>query len=115
MENEVQTLRAVFGRGQLLSANEQPIDVRYDVVLVALPVDINPGSSPGEVQWQWSKAEGFVTLVDNSDVGLIDVRVEYTLEFADGRRCRVLLGHDRNMSMIRFIITCLPAESVQIA
>jgi hypothetical protein len=115
MENEVQPLRAVFGRGCLFRTNEPPIAVRYDVVLVALPVAITTVASPGEVQWQWSKAEGFITLVDNSDVGLIDVNVEYTLELADGRRCRALLGHDRNMSMTRFIITCSPADSVQIA
>ena len=110
MENEVQSLHAVFGRGQLMRGKEPPIDVRYDVVLVALPVAMTIVGSPSEVQWEWTKAEGFVTLVDNNDVGLIDVSVEYTLELADGRRCRALLGHDHNMLMTRFLITYSPAE-----
>lgn len=105
-----QTHRAFFGFGQLVRDNEPPINVRYDIVVTARPVDAFAVVDPAEQQWEWDKAEGFVTLVSNSDVGLIDPTPEYTLLLPNGRQCRLTLSH--GVSLTRFLITCPPGDLI---
>jgi hypothetical protein len=107
-----QTHRAFFGLGRLVRDNNPPIQVRYDVVVTSRPADAFAEVDPTEQQWEWDKAEGFVTLVNHSDVGLIEPNQAYTLLLADGRRCRPALSHDRDKSLTRFLITCPPNDLV---
>lgn len=106
MENVPFIYRAFFGLGQLVCDDQPPIAVRYDIVAKARQVD-------GEQQWEWEKAEGFVTLVDNADIGFVDPGKAYTLEFPDGSRCRPVLRHEDNMSPARFVIECPPGDLVE--
>ncbi len=105
-----QTHRAFFGLGQLVRDNESPIAVRYDIVVTARPVDAFAVVDPAEQQWEWDKAEGFVTLVNDGDAALISLDLGYMLVLADGRQCRLKLS--QGMSLTRFIITCPPSDLI---
>jgi len=107
-----QTHRAFYGIGQLVRSNEPPIAVRYDIVVAARPVGIFTDVAPDEQQWEWDKAEGFVTLVNSADVGLVQPGQAYTLMLPDGRQCRPTLRHGYNMAPMRFLIECLPSGLV---
>ena len=108
MITEPQTYRAFFGLGHLVRDDGPPIKVRYDIVVASRRIDTSVPAGPGIHGCEYG--EGFIVLIDNGAVGLIDVSLEYTLECADGKLYRAMLGHDRNMSLTRFLITCSPSD-----
>ena len=110
MITDPNTYRAFFGLGQLVRDDGPPIRVRYDIVAASRRVDTSSLAGPGESLQGCEQGEGFVMLMDNSDAGLIDVSLKYTLECVDGKRCQAVLSHDRNMSLTRFLMACSPAD-----
>lgn len=105
-----QTHRAFFGLGQLVRSNDPPIVVSYDIVVIARRVDGFMQDGQDEQQWEWDKAVGFVTLMDDAEIVRIDPGQEYTLVLANGRVCRPTLLHGYNKLPARFSFECLPTE-----
>lgn len=110
MATEPPTYRAFYGLGQLVPDEGPAIKVRYDIVVASRRVDTSNLAGLGESLRGCELGEGFIMLMDNSDVGLIDVSQMYTLECVDGKRCRAVLRYNHNMSLTRFLITCSPAD-----
>lgn len=116
--------RIFSGRGQLFQEDRPPIDVRYQIVLAAIPAlaavskqpfksaapDPAPALAP-QVGSDPDSANGHVVVLDRADLWRIDTAAEYQLALTNGRRCRVTLHHDPHQPFTKYRILC-PAQDL---
>jgi hypothetical protein len=84
--------------------------VRYYMMLSAQPLNTRVLAGPHETQWEWDKAQGFLTLIDEADAFEVDVRTKYTLVLDDGTRCVPTLFHDYSRPLMKFRVQCSPRD-----
>ena len=61
-------------------------------------------------QWEWDKAQGFLTLSDDTDALEVDIRAKYTLVLDDDTRCVPTLCHDHNLPLMKYRLQCSPRD-----
>jgi hypothetical protein len=103
-----QTHKEFSGRGQLIRGVGPPIDVRYYIVLSARPIITQALAGPYETQWEWDKAQGFLTLIYEENALEVEAEVctQYTLVLEDGTRCAPTLTHDNNRPRMKYRVQC---------
>src|SRR3954464_13456391 len=68
--------REFSGRGLLLRDGGPPVALRYYMLRSAQPLNARVLAGPHEKQWEWEKAQGFKTLIDEADASEVDVRTK---------------------------------------
>ncbi len=105
-----QTHREFSGRGHLLRDSRPPVAVSYYIMLSARPTNTSVLAGPHETQWEWDKAQGFLTLSDDTDALDVDIRAKYTLVLDDDTRCVPTLCHDHNLPLMKYRLQCSPRD-----
>jgi hypothetical protein len=105
-----QTRKEFSGRGRLLRGSRADIAVRYYLLLSTRLSTTCAAGGVWETHWEWDKAEGFLTLLDEVDAFEVDVQAKYTLVLEDGTRCVPALCHDYARPLLKYRIQCSPKD-----